>query len=320
MCGICGYIGDMPKKLFEEMLVKNESRGGHAWGWAYLDEKEKQFYYHKQPGKFKDSKVMAPKTRLMIAHTRFATHGKPEINENNHPHINTALGVMLVHNGVVSNKHEKQETECDSEAILKILIDQMNDRKHNDLMTALRNTSEKIDGSFRLGVLHVESPDLWVVCDSSDPVYFGFDENYVCFASEEKDIPDECAKMHALGNRVYKVTPKLTLASRKFQKKNVFIQRDWSDWGTKAVINHREVIKEMKENKWVSLYCKECRGKVTKQKHIKNNRTDAKDAYCYQCRKWIKAMEDCSECPEKNNSEYCNHTCDVFRDMVGGRK
>lgn len=305
MCGICGYIGDMPKKLFEEMLIKNESRGGHAWGWAYLDEKEKQFYYHKQPGKFKDSKVTAPKTRLMIAHTRFATHGKPETNENNHPHINTALGVMLVHNGVVSNKHEKQETECDSEAILKILIDQMNDRKHNDLMTALRNTSEKIDGSFRLGVLYTESPDLWVVCDSSDPVYFGFDENYVCFASEEKDIPDECAKMHALGNRVYRVTPKLTISAKRFQKKvTTYGQMTWNEYKS---YNQGPT--------WETTYCQACRTKLGTKPTTRNG---YKESWCYHCRTWVKTITTCQECPEESGSERCDNSCDLYRSIMRG--
>lgn len=301
----------MPTKLAEEMMTKIETRGGHAWGWAYKE--GDTFYYHKQPGKYVGSNTKFPKTQLFIGHTRFATHGRPEQNENNHPHVNSHHGIMMVHNGVVSNKHEKQETQCDSEAILKILVDQLNCKSHPPVKIALKNAAEKIDGSFRLGVLSTAYPEqIFAVSDDGDALYFGFHPEYICFASEEKDLPDECAKMRACGNRVYIIDKELHIEALRFKKLTRMYQSSWKTnavWDAKSrswvdyeeMNKNRPQVHEKKDpalydkNDWVYTETKNQDGTVTCRSEKKKKHSNQVEWPCDNCDNQ-KEPEECAIC------------------------
>jgi hypothetical protein len=105
-----------------------EKRGPHATGFAWTD-KDGKSWYDKSPGKATDvaHTFDLSGARLAIGHTRFATQGKPEKNENNHPLIEG--GITLVHNGIMYNDDWvfKQLTglprlnEVDSQAIACLL-------------------------------------------------------------------------------------------------------------------------------------------------------------------------------------------------------
>lgn len=105
-----------------------EKRGPHATGFGWVDGKGKTWYW-RSPGKATQvaHKVDMSGARIAIGHTRFATQGKPEKNENNHPIIEE--GITLVHNGIVDNdwwifKHLSdvvRTNEVDSQAIACLL-------------------------------------------------------------------------------------------------------------------------------------------------------------------------------------------------------
>lgn len=213
MCGICGYVGKMSKQQFHNMLCSNETRGGHAWGAAWKE--SNQIMYYKEPGRYAISKFKLDETDLMIAHTRWATNGKPEQNENNHPHVGG--GICLVHNGVVSNKHPKQKTECDSEAILKMIISH-DISGYYKIIKAIKKTCEKIKGSFRIAVVSTKFPDrIFIACDEADPVYFGYGKDWIAFSSEEKDLPKRCTTTQAIGGRIYVIKTDMTMEMFKFK-------------------------------------------------------------------------------------------------------
>lgn len=104
-------------------------RGPHAFGFAWVDSKGRLKMY-KQEGRIVDSLgmlAMARDARMLIGHCRYATHGTPGNNLNNHPH--PADGGWIVHNGVIPDYREiirdfrlHPVTECDSE-ILGLLIE-----------------------------------------------------------------------------------------------------------------------------------------------------------------------------------------------------
>jgi len=128
MCGIFGFIsreGQGPNiDRLRRLALVTQTRGMHAFGLAWLDEGG-SLQTFKQPGAAQvhlNELDRCRKAVIMVGHCRYATHGSPEDNRNNHPHA--AGAGWLVHNGVVLNhdalvRHYglRQRGECDSEAL-----------------------------------------------------------------------------------------------------------------------------------------------------------------------------------------------------------
>ena len=128
MCGIFGFAsnegaGPDIGRLRRIALV-TQTRGAHAFGFAWIDA-EGDLHAFKQPGPASDALDELERVRgalMVIGHCRYATHGSPQDNRNNHPHA-TGSG-LLVHNGVVKNDAAlvrryrlQRRGECDSETL-----------------------------------------------------------------------------------------------------------------------------------------------------------------------------------------------------------
>lgn len=166
MCGIGGFRGKLFSKrketVLENLALGLKSRGEHATGIGFYNgEKSKILKAPTAPSKvaWKTLFDFAPCiSDTVIFHNRFATHGKPEINKNNHPFLGE--GFMLAHNGVLSNYKtllleygittEAKEPETDSYALVKIL-NQLT--KTKDMIDALKELCPKVDGSMVLTIL-----------------------------------------------------------------------------------------------------------------------------------------------------------------------
>lgn len=132
MCGVFGFVSYDGKGPSIKRLARIASvtmrRGPHSFGFAWLDWAGRMRMF-KKTGRIVDHLGlldMAKNARVLIGHCRYATHGSPENNLNNHPH--PADGGWIVHNGVVRNHEELAAeydlwpvTECDSE-VLGLLI------------------------------------------------------------------------------------------------------------------------------------------------------------------------------------------------------
>lgn len=133
MCGVFGFVsynGEGPNlKRLEIMARITETRGPHSFGFAWVDSRDRLRMY-KQRGRISHHLgvlALASDAKMLIGHCRYATHGRPEDNVNNHPH--PADGGWIVHNGVLGNHREliaehglTPVSDCDSE-VLGLLIE-----------------------------------------------------------------------------------------------------------------------------------------------------------------------------------------------------
>ena len=109
MCGITGYIGNKDAyPVIINGLKRLEYRGYDSAGIAVLNESN-ALERCRQVGKVQglvDRIKSEPIDGLIgIAHTRWATHGKPEVR-NAHPHIDSSGEVAVVQNGIIENYQE----------------------------------------------------------------------------------------------------------------------------------------------------------------------------------------------------------------------
>lgn len=129
MCGIFGYIASKTGRgpdidRLRQIATVTQTRGDHAFGLAWLNRRG-QIQTFKRPGpaqNYLDQLVRCRDAIILVGHCRYATHGSPTDNRNNHPHH--AGGGELVHNGVVINHADlvrqydlRPSSECDSEVL-----------------------------------------------------------------------------------------------------------------------------------------------------------------------------------------------------------
>jgi glucosamine 6-phosphate synthetase-like amidotransferase/phosphosugar isomerase protein len=134
MCGVFGFVsydGKGPAlTTLQKIATATMVRGPHAFGFAWLDSRGRMHAF-KQHGRIVDHLgllAMAADARFLIGHCRYATHGDPANNLNNHPH--PADGGWIVHNGVIRDYDRIIErndfrpvSKCDSE-VLGLLIEE----------------------------------------------------------------------------------------------------------------------------------------------------------------------------------------------------
>ena len=105
MCGIVGCIGQVNTREFLiNGLYSLEYRGYDSAGVCFLDE-NKNIDLYKAVGKVNILDQKTPKdiiSSLGIGHTRWATHGSPNL-DNSHPHVSMHGDFVIVHNGVIEN-------------------------------------------------------------------------------------------------------------------------------------------------------------------------------------------------------------------------
>ena len=193
MCGIVGAVGQRNVTgILVEGLKRLEYRGYDSAGLALINRKDKDLSYVKTVGKVQALEDKLKESPLDgatgIAHTRWATHGKPT-QENAHPHISHDR-IALIHNGIIENyltlKEElvKQnyefKTETDTEVIVH-LIHMFLTEEDMKLFEAVNRTISLLDGAYGLAVIDKEDPKRIIVARSGSPLIIGIGigENFI---------------------------------------------------------------------------------------------------------------------------------------------
>ena len=194
MCGIVGYVGNKKATDFLiDGLSKLEYRGYDSAGIAVVEGDEVTILKHK--GRLANlEKALSDKAVegcIGIGHTRWATHGEPS-DVNSHPHKSSKSDITVVHNGIIENYLELREwlkgegyvfsSQTDTEVVPN-LIDYYYE---GDLFKALVKATERIEGSYALGVVCSKEPNKLVAVRKDSPLIVGLGENETFIAS---DIP-----------------------------------------------------------------------------------------------------------------------------------
>lgn len=207
MCGIIGYIGTKsPIETLINGLKCLEYRGYDSAGIA-LKEKD-QIEVIKSVGKIvnleeklKNQELIS--SHLGIAHTRWATHGKPS-EKNAHPH--TVGNVTLVHNGIIENAEElreklkKEGVTFNSETDTEVITALINKYYENNPVEAINKALDEVKGSYALGILFQGSDDLYAVRKDL-PLIVGLGKNENFIASDIAAIIDYTNKYLLLEER-----------------------------------------------------------------------------------------------------------------------
>ncbi|TQV82696.1 glutamine--fructose-6-phosphate transaminase (isomerizing) [Exilibacterium tricleocarpae] len=190
---MCGIVGAAAQRnvlgILVEGLKRLEYRGYDSAGVALLDS-DQQLQLRKTVGKvagLEEAIAAEPATgQIGIAHTRWATHGKPT-QANAHPH--TSANIAVVHNGIIENYQEIREqliakgatfvSETDTEVIVHLINDLVSGGK--DLFDAVVAATEQFEGAYALGVISADDPDRLIGARSGSPlvVGVGIEENFI---------------------------------------------------------------------------------------------------------------------------------------------
>ncbi|SDS01125.1 glutamine--fructose-6-phosphate transaminase [Halopseudomonas xinjiangensis] len=190
MCGIVGAIAQRNiTPILIEGLRRLEYRGYDSAGVAVMND-DHSIQRVRAVGKVIELEKSLSETpalgHLGIAHTRWATHGKPA-EHNAHPHISDGLAV--VHNGIIENHAPLRKklkelgyaftSETDTEVVAHLLAYHYGQSK--DLLEAFRQTLGEIHGAYALAVIHEDEPETLYCSRMGSPLVIGegVEEHYI---------------------------------------------------------------------------------------------------------------------------------------------
>jgi len=193
MCGIIAAASTRNVgKLLVQGLHKMEYRGYDSAGIAL--HQESSIAHLRTVGKVQllEEKMIAekPKSKLGIAHTRWATHGEPS-EVNAHPH-KSKDSVYIVHNGIIENYVELRESltndgyefksQTDSELIAHMLDYFIN--QDNSMIDAMYLAKEKLDGAYAIAAIDLNNNSNLVVARNKSPLLLGLGTDEMFAASD----------------------------------------------------------------------------------------------------------------------------------------
>jgi len=256
MCGIICYNGKKQAiPILLNGLKRLEYRGYDSAGFAVVDNnggskniKGRKNFIVKAKGRVvqveKKHDGLGIDATYGIAHTRWATHGKPS-QLNAHPQSDCSGSISVVHNGIIENYLELKEgliakghvfkSDTDTEVIAHLIEDYFVD----DLEDAVLKSVEKLSGTFGLAVIHADVDHKIVIAKRGSPIIIGIGDNEYFAASDSNALApytnrmiylsdDEIAILNADGYHIK------NLKSEDLQKKIEILDTEQYDVGKKG--------------------------------------------------------------------------------------
>lgn len=203
MCGIFGYLGNKTStQICLNGLKALEYRGYDSAGIAGVS--EGQIESLKQVGQIKELEssisLLTKRFSSAIAHTRWATHGKANVN-NAHPHFDENKTVAIVHNGIIENHKElknrlmqqgvKFYSDTDSEVIAKLIAHYYK----GDLIKAVSEMLKELKGLWAIACIHKNHPDEIVVASHDMPLAVAISETETFISSDANAFSQDAKRL-----------------------------------------------------------------------------------------------------------------------------
>ena len=194
MCGIVGYVGKKKASDFLiEGLSKLEYRGYDSAGIAVINNGKVEIRKHKGrlSNLVEELSNNSAEGTIGIGHTRWATHGEPS-DVNSHPHQTAKGDITVVHNGIIENYSEltqwlkSEGYEFKSATDTEVIPNLIHYYYNGNLFEAVVKATEKLEGSYALGVVSGQEPDKIVAVRKDSPLIVGIGQGETFIAS---DIP-----------------------------------------------------------------------------------------------------------------------------------
>src|SRR6188474_3290802 len=193
MCGIVGYTG--PREagpILIEGLARLEYRGYDSAGIALVDDGG-DLFVEKKAGKLANLRAAiadrTPHAAIGLAHTRWATHGRPN-DLNAHPHRDCTGEITVIHNGIIENfrqlrdgleqRGHKLTSETDTEALAHLVEESY----QGDLADAVRAALRQAVGAYAIAVMHRGEADRLVGARKDVPLVVGLADGESFLASD----------------------------------------------------------------------------------------------------------------------------------------
>lgn len=189
---MCGIVGGVAQRCVTEILIEGlkrlEYRGYDSAGVALLN--NQQILRERRVGKVINLADAVTEHQLTgaigIAHTRWATHGKPTEN-NAHPHMSGKVAV--VHNGIIENYQELKDdlqalgyvftSQTDTEVVAHLVAEAL--KSTDSLLEAVETVVPQLKGAYALGIIHSDYPDELITVREGSPLVIGvgIGENFI---------------------------------------------------------------------------------------------------------------------------------------------
>jgi len=205
---MCGIVGAVSTKNIVSILVEGlqrlEYRGYDSCGLAVVDE-TLGLQKSKTTQRVQDLNTSTANFHGLrgIAHTRWATHGKPN-TDNAHPHFSGDL-IGVVHNGIIENyEHLRTQlkekgyiftSQTDTEVIAHLIYDAYIKIDQRNLVLAVRMVLPQLDGAYAIAVMASDQPDLLVGARVGSPLVVAFGEHQNFIASDALAVAAHAKKM-----------------------------------------------------------------------------------------------------------------------------
>ncbi len=275
MCGIFGYIGPRdPANVCITGLKHLEYRGYDSAGIAGI--KQGEMFSLKEVGKLfalESSLLKTPVTLdLAIAHTRWATHGKPTV-ENAHPHFDQHQAIAVVHNGIIENHFSLREMlrengkEFYSDTDTEVIAQLVSYYYDGDLLAAVQQALGQLRGFWGIAVIHKNHPNQIIAAARENPIAIGSNnsklEAYVssdanAFGEKDLDVMflhnDEIAVITP--DKVEVFDQSATLVQKKTEKiggENIAISKNGFDhFMLKEIFEQPHTIQQAVHNRFIN--------------------------------------------------------------------
>ena len=197
---MCGIVGAASHKNIVDVLVEGlrrlEYRGYDSCGFAVINGNDAKHPIERARTTARVSELAEQGKdfvgTLGIAHTRWATHGKPD-TQNAHPHISNGL-IAVVHNGIIENYESLRAelkaagyvftSETDTEVIAHLVHQQYVANGQKDIAQSVRAVLPKLHGAYAIGVIAQDNPSTLVGARVGSPLVVAIGDHEHFLASD----------------------------------------------------------------------------------------------------------------------------------------